>query len=308
MLIPTREPAHDWHIIIDAYNGDLLAKEDLIWKTNGKGLVFDPNPVVTASNNTFRDPTATVATCGFAGTPQGTIDAERISRPLNDITDSGGKYILEGTYVKLRNFNPPTIDPPVELNPDNFNYSSKNDNFEAVMVYYHVDTLQRYIQGNLNIKNANNRQTEADAHDNGTSGGGFYSSIDKGVHFGDSGNCRPDRAEDADCIYHEYNHAIMDNVKPGYGPWGTPNPVTGRRESRAIGEGFGDILACVYFAPDHPFQREVFEDWVFAPYGLRRVDGTKKYPTNWVDEEHDDGEIWSAALWDIYRTIGGRTP
>jgi hypothetical protein len=311
VLVLTGPPPHDWHMIIDAYTGAILAKQDLIWKVNGQGLVFDPNPVVTASNNTFRDPTATPATCGFAGTPQAIIDSQRVLRSLNGITLSGGKHKLEGPYVKLRNFGAPNVLPPEESNANDFEYASNNDSFEAVMVYYHIDTLQRYIQGTLGITTANNRQTEADAHD-GIGGGAFYSPGDKGLHFGDSGLCRPDRAEDADCIYHEDNHAIMDNVKPGYGPWGVANPVTGRRESRAIGEGFSDILPCVYFAPDHPYQREVFEDWVFSfppsggpPTGLRRVDGTKVYPTNWVNEEHDDGEIWSAALWNIYRAIGG---
>lgn len=310
-------PAHDWHIIVDAYTGEILVKGDLIWEVDGQGKVFDPNPVVTASNNTYRDPTATVATCGFAGTAQATVDAQQTSRTLKGITLSGGKHKLEGDYVKLRDFGTPTIASPEETNANNFNYASNNNGFEAVMVYYHVDTLQRYIQNTLDITNANNRKIEADAHDNSTPGytGAWYSPGDKGLHFGDSGGCNPDRAEDADCIYHEYNHAIMDNVRPGYGPtqWdpvsssykGVPNPVTGRRESRALGEGFGDILACVYFAPDHSYQREVFEDWVFAPGGLRRVDGTKVYPTDWADEEHDDGEIWSAALWNIYRAIGG---
>ncbi len=306
VLILTASPPHDWQIIVDAYTGDVLAKQDLIWAVNGQGLVFDPNPIVTASNNTFRDPAATVGACGFAGTSQATIDGQQASRTLNDITLSGGKHKLEGPYVKLRDIGTPNLAPPEETNANGFAYPSNNDGFEPVMVYYHVDTLQRYIQTTLGITNANNRQIESDAHDTSYYDGAWYSSGDKGLHFGDSGPCKPDRAEDADCIYHEYNHAIMDDVKPGYGP-GVANPTTGRRESRALGEGYGDILPCVFFAPDHSYQREVFEDWVFAPGGLRRVDGTKVYPTDWAGEEHADGEIWSAALWNIYRTIGGES-
>ena len=124
-----------------------------------------------------------------------------------------------------------------------------------------------------------------------------------GIHFGDSGPCQADRGEEADAMVHEYGHAIQDNQVPG---WGVQNPITMKQETRAMGEGFGDILACVYFADrGGGYQREVFEDWVFAPGGLRRVDGTKVYPANWNFEEHDDGEIWSAALWNIYKTIGG---
>ena len=77
-MILTREPAHDWRIIIDAHTGEILEKRDLIFEVDGQGKVFDPNPVVTANDNTFRDPTATVATCGFAGTPIATIDAQRV--------------------------------------------------------------------------------------------------------------------------------------------------------------------------------------------------------------------------------------
>ena len=33
----------------------------------------------------------------------------------------------------------------------------------------------------------------------------------------------------------------------------------------------------------------------------------KTYPADWVGEEHADGEIWSAALWNLYLAIGGRS-
>ena len=103
-------------------------------------------------------------------------------------------------------------------------------------------------------------------------------------------------------MLHEYGHAIHYDQVP---TWGGTNPSTGRSETRSMGEGFGDILACGYFAPEHPFQREVFEDWIFADQGgLRRVDGTKVYPTDWTGSVHADGEIWSAALWNIYRSVG----
>src|ERR1043166_3800670 len=60
VLLPTAAPAmHDWRIILDAYTGDVLEKRDLIAYIDGSGLVFDPNPVVMANNNTFRDPDAT---------------------------------------------------------------------------------------------------------------------------------------------------------------------------------------------------------------------------------------------------------
>lgn len=303
VLILTREPAHDWRIIVDAHTGEVLEKRDLLFKVDGQGRVFDPNPVVTANDNTYRDPTATVATCNFVGTAIATIDAQLVDRTLKDITLSGGKHKLEGPYVKLRNFADPNVSLPEEADPNNFKYSSADPKFEAVMVYYHIDTIQRYIQS-LGITTAHNSQIEADANDNSSGGGAFYSPGDLGVHFGDSGSCLPDRGEEADAILHEYGHAIQDNQVPG---WGVKNPITNKEETKAMGEGFGDILACVFFAEKGGgFQREVFEDWAFGrDGGLRRVDGTKVYPTDWHTDEHANGEIWSAALWNVYRTIGG---
>src|SRR5262245_17577394 len=302
-LILTRNPAHDWRIVVDANSGAVLEQKDLVFNIDGQGLVFDPNPVVTANNNAFRDPTATPATCGFAGTLIATIDGQRTTRTLKDITLSGGVHRLEGPFVKMRNFGAPNIAPPTESNANNFKYSSGDDRFENVMVYFHIDSVQRYIQS-LGITTAHNKQIEADAHDG--SGGAWFSPGDLGIHFGDSGPCRPDRGEDADSMVHEYGHAIQNDQVPN---WGVTNPVTGRAETRAMGEGFGDILACVFYAERAGgFQREIFEDWCFADtsiHGLRRVDGTKVYPTDWHNEEHDDGEIWSAALWNTYRTIGG---
>jgi fungalysin metallopeptidase (M36) len=310
VLIATTNPARDWELVIDAYSGRVLRQRNLIKEMpDGTGMVFDPNPVVTAGTNTLRDPTATTATCGFTGTVQSTIDAQRVSRTLKDLTVTGGSYQLKGPYCEIHNFAAPASIIPQESS-GNFNYTSDNERFEAVMVYYHIDSYQRYLQS-IGITTAHPTSIQCDPHDNSITAA-WYSPSDKGLHFSDSGSCRPDRAEDADCMIHEYGHAIQDYQVPG---WGGTNPVTGRDETGAMGEGFGDFQACAYFADRNSgFQREVFEDWVFGPGGLRRVDGTKVYPTGtgvvapWTWDVHDNGEIWSAALWNTYRAIGGDSP
>ena len=267
---------------------------------DGSGMVFDPNPVVSANNNALRDPTATVATCGFAGTAQATIDGQRVTRTLKDLTVTSGQYTLSGPYCQIHNFAAPASAIPTEAS-GNFNYPSSDDRFDAVNVYYHIDTYQRYLQS-IGITNAHPTMIQADPHDNSLNAA-WYSPSDHGLHFSDSGTCKPDRAEDGDCMIHEYGHAIQDYQVPG---WGGVNPVTGRDETGAMGEGFGDFQACVYFADrGGGFQREVVEDWVFGPAGLRRVDTTKVYPTDWNADPHISGEIWSSALWNIFRSIGG---
>lgn len=41
------------------------------------------------------------------------------------------------------------------------------------------------------------------------------------------------------------------------------------------------------------------------PPCLRRVDGKKHYPEDLIGQVHADGEIWSAALWEIRSALGG---
>src|SRR5204862_5220309 len=42
------------------------------------------------------------------------------------------------------------------------------------------------------------------------------------------------------------------------------------------------------------------------PPCLRRVDSNKKYPKDITNEVHDDGEIWSACLWELRGLLGRR--
>jgi hypothetical protein len=293
---------HDWQIVLDAYTGEVLEQRDLIVFVDGQGFVFDQNPVVTANDDSLRDPDATVATCGFAGTARATIDAQRVTQKLKDISFVGGVHRLDGPFVQMHEFGAPTTTFPQEANANDFNYSSGDDRFECVNIYYHIDTLQRYLQS-IGVMSAHNSVIQCDPHE-GSSGAAFFSPVDGGLHFSNSGPCQPDRAEDGDVIAHEYGHAIQNDQVPG---WGVTNPITHRAETGAMGEGFGDALACVFFSDQGGgYHREVFEPWIFGDAGgLRRVDGTKIYPTDWNSEVHDDGEIWSAALWNIFRTIGG---
>ena len=44
-----------------------------------------------------------------------------------------------------------------------------------------------------------------------------------------------------------------------------------------------------------------------TPHCLRRIDTDKHYPQDLDGEVHDDGEIWSRALWDIRNALGPTT-
>ena len=62
------------------------------------------------------------------------------------------------------------------------------------------------------------------------------------------------------------------------------------------------------------FQDVCIADWDATSYSttippcLRRLDGTKHYPESIDGDPHDDGEIWSATLWQIRGAIGEARP
>jgi Zn-dependent metalloprotease len=80
-------------------------------------------------------------------------------------------------------------------------------------------------------------------------------------------------------------------------------------QAGAIGEGFGDYWAVTMSVPTSAgFDIACVGDWdavsyTTAPHCLRRTDGPKTIDD--IDGEvHDDGEIWSRALFDIHRGLG----
>jgi len=114
-----------------------------------------------------------------------------------------------------------------------------------------------------------------------------------------------DDAQDAEIIWHEYGHAILDNQAD----------INFSGEAQAIHEGWGDYFAATMSTTvpgDSSFYPTIGE-WDATSYDshnppyLRRVDGTKQYPRDLHNEPHDDGEIWSACLWSIHQALGRAT-
>jgi Zn-dependent metalloprotease len=128
----------------------------------------------------------------------------------------------------------------------------------------------------------------------------FYSPSTKEISYGTGG---VDDAEDAEVIWHEYGHSVQDNQVPGFGSGS---------EAGAMGEGFGDYLAGSIGAQfSGGFQDVCVAEWDATSYSsanppcLRRLDSPKHYPEAIANEVHADGEIWSAALWEIRSAFGG---
>lgn len=217
------------------------------------------------------------------------------------LTDLDGSGFLHGSWVTVKSETGKAARAVGGSFPA---YHRDADQFEQVMGYYWVTTSQRYLQSlgfGSTLRPVNQRQIQLRINQYGGDNS-FFRDDKANITLGKGG---VDDAEDAEVIVHEYGHSVQDGQVPGFGT---------DLESGSIGEAFGDYLAVVVtsWAAGVPTlaPEACVADWdavsytSSVPHCLRRVDGTKHYPEDVRGEVHRDGEIWSAALWDIREALG----
>jgi subtilisin-like proprotein convertase family protein len=294
VLYPAAEPLGSWEYLIDARDGSVLSCRNQYCFVDGSGRVFEPSPVVVLHDNSLTDQNntdaavpeiayATVTLQGLDGTGvlRGEF-ADVITKSAGRATDAGYKFF----------------------------YTRSSRRFEEVMLYYHVDAMQRYVQS-LGFTDANNepQRVYADSHpgfpDPWVYDQSLYVPGDDYVAFGIGG---VDDAEDAEIIAHEYGHAIQHDQVPGF-------PAGGMGEGAAVGEGWGDYWAADYCARMSGGWQDIYlGEWDATsyrtgdpPYYLRRLDNIHHYPDDFTGDAYNGGEIWSSALWAIRARIGSAT-
>ena len=295
--LDTHGHAGDFDTLIDAQTGQVISQENIAAFDTGTGNAFVPNPYQTKGN-------------GSGLSDSGDSNSAALSAQMVSVTLQGldsGTGFLEGEYVDVtltggltNNF----ADEPSRV----YNYTRDNNHFEEVVVYHSVDSIQRYFHllGFDDDAGAPNGirdfPTRASAHWY-TADNSFYSTGDDAIHFGDGG---VDDGEDADIVAHEYGHAVQHDQ----------NAFWGGGEMGAMGEAFGDYLAASFYAEvgDPAFQANhaaAVGEWDATSYSganppnLRRVDTNNVWPDDLNGGVHNDGQIWSSALWNIRGQLGG---
>ncbi len=276
VTLAARQPRGDWEIRLDR-DGRVLSRRDT--RAFARARVFLANPVVAMRDPTLRD---------GDDSAEAVPEAAYSEVDLQGLDDSG---TLTGEWVSteasaVRAFEPDGV----------FAYRRDDPRFEEVVAYHAIDTLQRAIQA-AGVTGALQKRIVVDVHAT-EDDQSWYSRASRGLHFGSGG---VDDAEDAEIVWHEYGHALQDDQVPAWGS--TP-------QARAMGEGFGDYLAAAMAERVSDFQVECAGDWDSTAYSktdppcLRRLDSAKRFPRDLTGMEHQDGELWSACLWQIHGGIG----
>lgn len=295
-------PLGDFYTLVDAATGTVILQENRVALDDGSGYSYEPQPVQQTGDVTLED---------NGDATNAALDAARIPVTLQGLDSGTG--LIKGEFADLSTLNSSTI-PDQDANEANrvYLYDRSDERFEQVVVYSSIDRIQRYIHSlGFDDDGPNNNGIRdfpslANAHWY-TADNSFYSTGNDAVHFGNGG---VDDAEDAEIVAHEYGHAIHHNQNAS---WGTSFQM------RAMGEGWGDYLAVTVYYDEGDFDHQLNNnacvgEWDATSYDtgnppcLRRTDGTKHYPEDLTNTSvHADGEIWSRALWDIRRYLGGRT-
>lgn len=286
----TRTTRSEWIVFIHAETGTVISKYDNLAAATARARLFDPNPLARVADwETLAGPAA-----------RGTDNVRRARHPpdaayrmvmLRGLPASG---LLDGPRVSTS-----LTRPRVRIR-GTFMTPNSGLHFEEVMVYYHVDAAVRYLES-LGFRQArrifaepirvNARGTRDD--------NSWYSPGLRTLTFGTGGI---DDAEDGETIVHELGHAVQDAICPDFGQ---------SQEAAAMGEGFGDYLAASVFAGKKPeslrtlvMSWDAFEASQSVPPRLRTVDSPltfESFDHRPAADEHENGRIWSATLWDVRR-------
>ncbi|MCB1035706.1 MAG: peptidase, partial [Acidobacteria bacterium] len=210
-IAPRVAPFGDFLGLVDAQTGELLRVWDkaAYAPVDGSGLTFDPDPLSSAGA-TYNDPGYTDG--GDADTAE--LNAERVAVTLRDIDLTGGTYTLRGPWADIRDSESP-FEGLYQQMSDTFNFTRTQNEFEAVLTYWHIDNIMRYLNLDLGIPITPIQYSGGARFDPNGLGGAdnsHYIGSTGEVAFGHGG---VDDSEDADVVIHELGHALHDWVTNG---------------------------------------------------------------------------------------------
>jgi Zn-dependent metalloprotease len=298
--VPAAVPLGDWKLLIDAHSGVVLHQanqmkhaEGVNANTNGKGSVYEENPLTTRL--LVEQTLPRLDNSGF------------LKGDFVNVLVYGGPA---GILVDGRQFDSFLRNNAFSQNHD-FRYATSDRRFDEANVYFHINRIHDFFRETFGF-------TERDAplpvivgypaFDERTGrvlnrpmDNAFFSPFKQrlaiGTGVGRASGGLNNLARDADVLYHEYTHAVIDRI--------TELGVVEHDLGRAMGEAYADYFACTLFSdPD-------MGEWsVNSQSGMRNLNNNHRFPNDiyhpgtGAPEEHYTGLIWGGALWSLREAVG----
>ena len=156
VVVSGLNPKCEWKVYVDAHTNAVLEKMNLLKNVKGKGRLFDPNPVIKLNDPSLKD-NSTIAASAYDEV---------------DLADLNGTGFLDGKFVSTKR-----TSSRVKKSDNSFLLNRKDKGFKEVMVYFHIDRVQRYLQ-KLGFTNILNGPIEVDV-DGSTDDNSSYSPLKK---------------------------------------------------------------------------------------------------------------------------------
>jgi hypothetical protein len=310
-----------YELVVDAATGALLLRHNL-YVSSFQGNVWPQSPSTgTRSLVTFPDSwlpsTATVTT---GNNVDAYLDTDGNDQPdtLTNSNMQAGRALSTN-----QTFNFPFGDGTVQLDPRSYQPAAVTSLFYFVNLahdfYYGLgfnEAAGNFQTDNLGHGGAGNDAVMAEAQFGGFMDNADFSPTPEGMPpkmrmaiFTRNTTSRTDDLDadyDGQVIVHEYGHGVSNRLVGAK----TSTTCLTKIQSGGMGEGWSDYFAISYF--NNP---------VFGGYsGQNFVSGQRRYsyegyPLTYEDigtgshgyEVHDDGEIWTATLWDLRKSLGPAT-
>lgn len=204
----------------------------------------------------------------------GNVNASGSSVTVNLSTKTGSR-----SYIGTTGSAPKTFTLNVSGDKALFN-DSKDTNLAVVNAFVKINVIADFVAQHLTSSQAALLKTAIKTNVNVSGNCNAYYNGSSVNFFPAGGQCANTGTID-DVMYHEWGHALDDDM----------NGINGGD----LSEGIGDILAFLKTG-DHVLGPGFYAG---QTKGLRNALNTKKWPADKKNEVHADGEIISAAFWDM---------
>ncbi|HYO82029.1 MAG TPA: M36 family metallopeptidase [Bryobacteraceae bacterium] len=275
------DPAGTWEYVVAADDGLILERQNLRRGVSAQGYAYPRNPVRGERERVMLDNLGTDGSLTSAQTKvfsylpalKGQVEPGTV---VQGAAMRGGNFLYEADDARAAEVQLYWGMETASARFRALGFEGFSQPLQGVVLYQDWDPEKKRFIG------ADNAFFKPGAFGEGRGGIFFYLTSRQG-----------DTSLDTDVIFHEYTHAVV-------------NELVGPRQSagfRALNEGTADYFSSSFL--DDP----VMAEYVAKIFGLRspflrRTDNEQAWPYSAVGEEHADGNIWSGALWDVRRVLG----